>query len=243
MKKALLLAMAVVLSASFSFTYAKKEKQPIKTILKTTLKTENDSLSYALGANIGFTITKQLQGFPGEAPNTDILVKGFSDAFKKIAEEDMPIHNNDEAVAFLEKYFSKTQEKAYGEDRAAGEKFLEENKKRPGVFTTESGMQYEILSEGHGDRPLASDEVIVHYRGTFLDGNEFDSSYSRNEPATFGVSQVIPGWTEALLLMEIGSKWKIYLPYNLAYGEQGAGEHIKPYSTLIFEVELLGIVK
>jgi FKBP-type peptidyl-prolyl cis-trans isomerase len=240
MKKTVFLAIAIVLSASFSFSYA-KNKLPVKTI--TTLKTEKDSLSYALGVNIGASITQQIQGFPGETPDTDLLVKGFTDAFKGEPEANMPIKGNEEAVAFLEKYFSKSQEKAGLENREAGEKFLAENQKRTGVFTTESGLQYEVLAEGTGESPTASNNVTVHYRGTLIDGTEFDSSYSRNEPATFGVTQVIPGWTEALQLMKIGSKWKIYLPYTIAYGERGAGQMIKPYSALIFEVELLGIGK
>jgi FKBP-type peptidyl-prolyl cis-trans isomerase len=243
MKKTVFLAVAVVLSACFSFSYA-KNKKPVKVEpVKTTLVTEGDSLSYALGVNIGFSIQQQMQGFPGEKPIAEILIKGFTDAFKGEPEADMPIHGNQEAIAFLEKYFAKAQEKAGSENKEAGEKFLAENLKRTGISTTESGLQYEIVVDGTGEKPLASDKVTVHYRGTLIDGTEFDSSYSRNEPATFGVTQVIPGWTEALQLMKVGSKWKIYLPYTIAYGERGAGQQIKPYSALIFEVELLGIEK
>ncbi|MBQ5925386.1 MAG: FKBP-type peptidyl-prolyl cis-trans isomerase, partial [Paludibacteraceae bacterium] len=122
-------------------------------------------------------------------------------------------------------------------------KFLAENAKRANVVTLESGLQYEVITEAIGQKPVASDKVKVHYHGTLIDGTVFDSSVRRGEPATFGVTQVIQGWVEALQLMPVGSKWKLYIPYQLAYGEQGAGQMIAPYSALIFEVELLEIVK
>ncbi len=129
----------------------------------------------------------------------------------------------------------------YGDQKAEGEAFLLENAKRPEVTVLESGLQYEVLKAGKGKKPTAESTVKVHYAGTLLDGTEFDSSYKRGEPTTFGVTQVIKGWTEALQLMPVGSKWKLYIPYNLAYGERGAGQDIPPYATLVFEVELLGI--
>ncbi len=124
-----------------------------------------------------------------------------------------------------------------------GEAFLAENKTKEGVQTTASGLQYKVIKAGNGAKPQATDKVKVNYRGKLLDGSEFDSSYSRNQPAEFAVNQVIPGWTEALQLMPVGSSWEVYIPYNLAYGEQGAGRQIPPYSTLVFEVELLSIEK
>ena len=131
----------------------------------------------------------------------------------------------------------------YGDNIEKGENFLAENGKREGVVTTKSGLQYEIIKKGNGATPTANDKVRVHYHGTLIDGTVFDSSIDRGEPAEFGVSQVIKGWTEALQLMPVGSKWKLYIPYDLAYGDREVSEEIKPYSTLIFEVELLDIVK
>ena len=122
-----------------------------------------------------------------------------------------------------------------------GQDFLEQNKKRAGVQTTASGLQYEVLTAGTGVKPLATDSVLVHYKGTLLNGKQFDSSYDRGEPISFPLNRVIPGWTEGVQLMPAGSKYKFFIPYNLAYGERGAGQDIPPYSTLIFEVELLKV--
>lgn len=127
------------------------------------------------------------------------------------------------------------------DNKAAGEKFLTENAKKPGVVVRPSGLQYKVIKEGTGASPSKTDVVTTHYRGTSIGGKEFDSSYSRNEPTSFGVNQVISGWTEALQLMKVGSKWELYIPSNLAYGRQGAGGDIGPDETLIFEVELLKI--
>ena len=135
------------------------------------------------------------------------------------------------------------QEKSSENTISEGRAFLEANGKRTEVSTLKSGLQYEILKEGNGSQPKASDKVKVHYHGTLIDGTVFDSSVRRGEPATFGVTQVIAGWVEALQLMPVGSKWKLYIPSNLAYGAQGAGQHIGPHTTLIFEVELIDIVK
>jgi FKBP-type peptidyl-prolyl cis-trans isomerase FklB len=142
----------------------------------------------------------------------------------------------------MEKMKDKNLEQQYGANREAGIKFLAENKTKEGVVTTASGLQYKIITKGTGEIPTAESKVKVHYKGTLLDGTEFDSSYKRNEPATFGAGQVIKGWTEALTLMPVGSKWELYIPSDLAYGSRDAGP-IKPFSTLIFEVELLSIEK
>ena len=222
-----------VLSCCMIFTCAAAKKTT-----KITM-TEKDSLAYALGVNIGSNLKQQVTDL--NIDNIDLFTKAVSDIFKNA--ENMPIKNNEEATNFLQQYFTKEQEKTAAESKAVGEKFLAENAKRAGVTVTASGLQYEIIIAGNGEKPAATDKVKVHYRGTLIDGTEFDSSYARNEPVSFALNQVIPGWTEALQLMPIGSKWKIYLPYNLAYGERGAGGTIGPYSTLIFDVELLDIEK
>lgn len=152
-----------------------------------------------------------------------------------------------EARAFTQTSMDAIKEKAnaekYADNKAAGEKFLAENKAKEGVVTTPSGLQYKIITKGNGAIPADSSKVKVNYKGTLIDGTEFDSSYKRNEPATFRANQVIKGWTEALTMMPVGSKWELYIPYDLAYGTRETGGQIKPYSTLIFEVELLGIEK
>ena len=138
---------------------------------------------------------------------------------------------------------AKAMEKKYADNKAAGEKFLTENKTKEGVVTTPSGLQYKIITKGTGEIPADSSKVKVNYKGTLIDGTEFDSSYKRKEPATFRANQVIKGWTEALTMMPVGSKWELYIPQELAYGARETGGPIKPFSTLIFEVELVGIEK
>ena len=229
MKKIFVLS---ILSCCMIFTCAAQKNK------KTTTMTEKDSLAYALGINIGTSLKQQLEPQFADI-NIDILLQGLTGIFK--GAENMPFKNNEEAVMFLNNYFAREMEKTAAGNREAGEKFLAENAKRPGVTVTPSGLQYEILTVGGGAKPAATDKVTVHYRGTLIDGTVFDSSIERGEPITFPLNGVIPGWTEALQLMPVGSKWIIYLPYNLAYGERGAGGSIEPYSTLIFEVELLGI--
>lgn len=148
-----------------------------------------------------------------------------------------------EARDIVNKYFAELEEKMNAANIEAGKKFLEENKKREGVVTLPSGLQYEVITEGNvGRYAKATDQVQCHYEGTLIDGTLFDSSIKRGQPATFGVNQVIPGWVEALQLMPEGAKWKLYIPSDLAYGAQGAGEMIPPHSTLVFEVELQKIL-
>ena len=153
----------------------------------------------------------------------------------------------EEARAFVqartEAIKAKALEEKYGENKAAGEKFLAENKTKEGVVTTESGLQYKVIKAGKGEIPTKESTVKVNYKGTLIDGTEFDSSYKRNAPASFRADQVIKGWTEALTMMPVGSKWELYIPQELAYGARETGGQIKPFSTLIFEVELLEIEK
>lgn len=204
------------------------------------LETTVDSVSYAIGILVGANNNQQLKNVPeGDKMNLDAISEAFSSitagAELKISEE--------EANTLVQNFFNEASKREAQENLEAGNKFLEENKAREGVKTTESGLQYEIITEGTGPIPTANDRVRVNYHGTLIDGTVFDSSVDRGEPVVFGVNQVIPGWTEALEMMPVGSKWKIYLPADLAYGERGAGGDIGPNETLIFEVELLEIVK
>ena len=206
--------------------------------------------AYVIGMSIAQQVNERmLPGMRKEFENTpdsilaDLFYRGFTDALMK----DTTIFTLNKA----EDYFTEKQkadkaireEKLYGANRDAGKKFLEENAQKEGVITLPSGLQYKVLVKGEGEVPTRSDKVKVHYEGRLLDGTVFDSSYKRNEPSEFTPTQVIKGWTEALTMMPVGSKWQLYIPYELAYGERGAGEDIKPYSTLIFDVELLDIVK
>ena len=149
----------------------------------------------------------------------------------------------DEARQLMNNYFAKLQMEADQKNKEFGLKFLEENKKKEGIQVTNSGLQYEVLTMGEGEKPKATSTVRCHYEGRLIDGSVFDSSYRRNQPADFPVNQVIPGWTEALQLMPVGSKWRLFIPSELGYGEHGAGDMIAPNTVLIFDVELLSIVK
>lgn len=191
-------------------------------------------ISYALGLNIG----NNLLGAGIKQLELNTFLKGVQDALES-KPQDM---TNQEAQAILNDYFTKLQEQQSEGKIKEGAEFLAENAKREGVTTLPSGLQYEVLVAGNGAKPTSAQSVKCHYHGTLIDGTVFDSSVLRGEPATFGVGQVIKGWVEALQLMEVGSKWKLFIPSELAYGSQGAGQQIAPYSTLIFEVELLDIV-
>ena len=194
---------------------------------------EIDSVSYSLGVNIGENIKSQ---FP------DIDLKNFELAIKDVLDDKKePKITAADAQKVIQDFFKKQQAKASESIIEEGEKFLEDNKKRNNVITLESGLQYEILKSAEGPNPSLEDQVTTHYHGTLIDGTVFDSSVERGQPATFPVGGVIKGWTEALQLMSVGSKWKLFVPYNLAYGERGAGPQIGPYTTLIFEVELIKI--
>lgn len=175
--------------------------------------------------------------------NRNLYVKGFLDAIAKKTELMDLVKAQAYSNEKMKEVKDRVLEKNYGENRIAGEQFLAENKTKEGVVTTESGLQYKVITMGTGEKPTANSQVKVNYRGTLIDGKEFDSSYARNEPATFRTNQVITGWKEALQLMPVGSKWLLYIPQDLAYGSREAGDVIKPFSTLIFEVELLEIVK
>ena len=194
-----------------------------------------DKVSYALGLSIGHNF--QISGI--KKLQVEDFVKGLED----VLGEKQPAISYEEAKQVINDYFMKLQQERLEINKQAGAEFLEINRHKAGVVELPSGLQYEILKQGTGAKPSASDKVKCHYHGTLINGTVFDSSVQRGEPATFGVSQVIPGWVEALQLMPVGSKWRLFIPSNLAYGEHGAGDVIEPNSTLIFDVELLDIVK
>lgn len=193
-----------------------------------------DKLSYALGLSMGNNFKSS-----GIAA---LSVDDFARGVQAVYENAKPEMTYDEAKQIVNDYFTRLQQEVEERNLRAGEAFLAENKKRAGVVTLPSGLQYEVLAEGKGRRPSATDRVQCHYHGTLIDGTVFDSSVQRGTPAVFGVNQVIPGWVEALQLMPEGSRWKLYIPSELAYGKRGAGGSIAPNSALVFEVELIKII-
>lgn len=192
-----------------------------------------DKISYALGLSIGNNF--RASGIKGLG--IDDFIKGINDVFN----EAKPAIAFDEAQRLLQAYFKDLQAEKFEMNKQVGEEFLRINKEKRGVVTLPSGLQYEVLKTGDGQKPGPNDKVRCHYHGTLIDGRVFDSSIERGQPAVFGVSQVIRGWTEALQLMNVGSKWRLFIPSDMAYGAHGAGEAIEPNMTLIFDVELLGI--
>lgn len=203
---------------------------------KVVLKNEIDSVSYLIGVSIGGNIGTEMS----EA-DFDLIVQGFWDAVNKKS-----FACSDTDNSYLGTYFSKKATIKQAESdknnevfKIAGEKYLEENAKKPGVIVTQSGLQYQVISEGNGAHPTAESKVKVHYHGTNIDGKVFDSSVERGEPIEFGLNQVIPGWTEGVQLMTVGSKYKFFIPQGLAYGPSSPTPEITPFATLIFEVELL----
>jgi FKBP-type peptidyl-prolyl cis-trans isomerase FklB len=200
-----------------------------------------DKLSYALGMSMGHNF----KGTGIKTLNSADFAAGVASVYDGVK----PEMTFDEAKRIVNEYFAKLEAEMQAEaakqgevNRKNGEAFLSENAKREGIKVTESGLQYEVLESGKGDSPKASDNVEVHYTGKLIDGTVFDSSVARGEPAEFPVNGVIPGWIEALTLMPVGSKWELTIPQELAYGERGAGASIPPFSTLVFEVELLEIL-
>lgn len=192
-----------------------------------------DSASYAFGNTMASSMKKD--GL--NSLNYELLVRGLKDAFGDAA----PLIPKEKSQAAINNLFVNVSRQKHGPAIAEGKAFLEKNKQQPGVQVTASGLQYQVINKGTGIRPKATDTVLVNYRGTLLNGKQFDSSYDRKEPLSLPLNTVIAGWTEGLQLMQTGSKYKLFVPYNLAYGERGAGADIPPYSTLIFEIELLKV--
>ena len=196
------------------------------------LKNQKDKVSYSIGMNIGFNLSRQKVDI-----NPDILAAGIKDAIA--GKPQLTSDQVKDVMAQFEKDMEQKQKQAGEKNKTDGAKFLEENKKKPGVKTTASGLEYKVEKEGTGAQAKATDMVTVNYRGTLIDGTEFDSSYKRGQPASFPVNGVIKGWTEALQLMKVGSKYQLWIPSSLAYGERSVSPEIGPNATLIFEVELL----
>lgn len=203
------------------------------------LKDQKDKVSYSIGINIGNNLKRQ-----SVEVNPDILLQGIKDILSGgktlMTEQEVKQTMMDFQKDMMAKHQARMKELGEKNEKE-GEAFLAENKKKEGVITLPSGLQYKVIKEGEGKTPIATDMVTVHYRGTLIDGKEFDSSYTRGQPATFPVKGVIPGFSEALQLMKVGSKWQLFIPSNLAYGERGAGEEIGPNATLIFDIELISI--
>ncbi len=219
---------------------AKAEKTPAaKQTSQEVLKTEKQKISYFLGMNLA-------KGMKAEGIDVDVDIMAM--AMKHVLSGGEVLFSDEQARQIGMEFqkqrgaqMKQRQQEVGSKNKTAGDAFLAENKKKPGVVTTPSGLQYKVITAGSGQTPKASDTVTVHYRGTLTDGTEFDSSHKRGEPATFPVSGVIKGWTEVLQLMKVGSKYHVFIPSELAYGERGAGNVIGPNAVLIFEVELLGI--
>jgi FKBP-type peptidyl-prolyl cis-trans isomerase len=232
--RTLFYATALVLTVGVAGCQNSGKKSEVK------LTNNTDSVSYALGVLIGENNKQQMKSAPGvDQLNKEIILAAFEKAFSGDSVQIKP----EKANAAIQAFFAKVSKGEGEKNLKAGEEFLASNKAKAGVVTLPSGLQYEIIKAGTGPKPKPEDEVKCHYHGTTIDGKVFDSSVDRGEPAVFPVNRVIPGWTEALQLMPVGSKWKLFIPAALAYGERGAGQDIKPNSTLIFEVELLEIVK
>lgn len=216
------------------YTQSKPKPKP-KPAAAPALKTSIDSVSYAIGQDIGNSLKSQ--GLSNLNPT--LLIKAIQDVVKN-----QPLLlSKEQCDMSIRDFLQKAAAEKIAKNKAAGEQFLAANKTKQGVVTLPSGLQYQVIKEGTGPKPALTDKVKTHYHGTLIDGTVFDSSVDRGQPISFAVNGVIPGWTEALQLMPVGSKWKLFIPSELAYGDRQAGPKIGPGSTLIFEVELLEIVK
>jgi FKBP-type peptidyl-prolyl cis-trans isomerase FklB len=240
MKKHLLLAIGCLPATMMMAQVKKKPVAATNKITKTTvtaapaLKNAADSFSYAIGLSIAAFY--KAQGI--STIDNNLVLKALSDA-----KSGKPQLTDEQVNTCIVSYMQSTKSQKASGNKKAGEAFLAENKKKPGVISLPSGLQYQVLTEGTGAKPTVNDQVKVHYTGSLIDGKVFESSYTNGQPITLGVGQVIKGWTEALQMMPVGSKWRLFIPSDLAYGDNAAGPMIKEGSTLIFDVELLEIVK
>ncbi|MFC5284245.1 FKBP-type peptidyl-prolyl cis-trans isomerase [Pedobacter alpinus] len=212
---------------------AAKKPAASKAVTAPQTLTQLDSASYSFGMKIA----QGLKSDGVKSLNYELLSKAMKDVF---SDQTLTV-NDEEAGKTIGQFLQQISQQKYAVEQEAGKTFLEDNKKNPKVVTLPSGLQYEVITMGTGEKPKATDEVTVHYKGTLVNGKQFDSSYDRNEPLKLPLNNVIPGWTEGVQLMPVGSKFKFYIPYQLGYGERGAGQDIPPYSTLIFDIELVKI--
>ena len=233
------LALAAFSTLSLAQDAKKKAQAPAAAAASSELKDVKTKASYAIGLTIGRSMKKQ-----GVDIDAKLLAKGLMDVFS----DSKPLLTDKEVEAVIEEFQNEINAKlaaaakvASEKNKKDGEEFLAANKKKEGVQTLPSGLQYKVIKEGNGKTPKATDEVTTHYKGTLIDGTEFDSSYKRGQPATFPVDGVIPGWTEALQKMKVGAKWQLFIPSNLGYAERGSPPVIGPNSTLIFDIELLEV--
>ena len=236
MKNRTIILFAALLASAVAFAKpaVKKDKKTKQAEPEVVLTTKIDTASYAMGVAIGQQMLENL-----EKGNYD---KGiYAKAFCDVIFGNPTLMNSDSATRYMMHYINEMQKEATRKNREESAKFLEENAKRDGVKTTASGLQYQVVKMGDGEKPNANSKVTVNYEGFLVDGTKFDSSIDRGEPTSFALSAVIQGWSEALQLMPVGSKFTLYIPYQLAYGERGAGDVIPPYSTVIFEVELISV--
>ena len=237
MKKTVLILVLLLVGMTTQSLMAKpaKKQKNNKATSAIELRNETDSAAYALGVSLGGELERMLAAFPGDSLDRKVLFHAMQEAFFK---QTLALDYS-QAQAFMDSYIKKVQEKEAELNKRKQADFLAENAKRPEVVTLPSGLQYEVIIPADGPKPTATTEVKVHYEGRLIDGTKFDSSYDRKQPASFQLNRVIPGWTEGVQLMSRGAKYKFYVPYQLGYGERGAGKQIPPYATLVFVVELL----
>ncbi len=235
MKTKIVSFFVIVVLLSSCGVFKKAPKAPVNPLTNSV-----DSMSYALGVDMGDNIADNLKTIPGGVYNKELFIRAFTESLRG---DSTMLLKKEEAKKYFTNYIVEAQKRENERKKKKNQEFLDQNKTKEGVKTTASGLQYKVLKLGNGEKPKATDKVKVHYTGKTIDGKVFDSSVERGTPAEFPLNGVIKGWTEGVQLMPVGSKFQFFIPYELAYGERGAGKRIAPFSTLIFEVELLDIIK